>query len=343
MASFVNANLGSDSESDDSDFDPTKEAGHEGVSEEEVSGDDENPNNAGKKSKKKVKKSDSKRSGGCFQEETAKDEESEKMKLEFQKEQEEIKEQNEKKKNDDIWSDFLKDVGGSSGQKKPLKSGGGLGSLTSMSNKKGSKKPASNSKAKSTTVKKPASSIASIFDTFSTDTLEDKKPEKIQEQPKSLMSSIFESVKQTTEAKKETEAQEKADENKLKITKVFDFAGETVEVTKEVEKDSKEAKQFLKKQENEAKVAKSATKRPGGLNSIMGVISDKAPKMGTLDKSKMDWNDYVKKEGIKEELESHNRGKDGYVEKQMFLERADYRRFEIEREAREKSRKTLTK
>ena len=43
----------------------------------------------------------------------------------------------------------------------------------------------------------------------------------------------------------------------------------------------------------------------------MGVISDKAPKMGTLDKSKMDWNDYVKKEGIKEELESHNRGKDG--------------------------------
>lgn len=104
MASFVNANLGSDSESDDSDFDPTKEAGHEGVSEEEVSGDDENPNNAGKKSKKKVKKSDSKRSGGCFQEETAKDEESEKMKLEFQKEQEEIKEQNEKKKNDDIWS-----------------------------------------------------------------------------------------------------------------------------------------------------------------------------------------------------------------------------------------------
>ena len=32
-----------------------------------------------------------------------------------------------------------------------------------------------------------------------------------------------------------------------------------------------------------------------------------------------------------------------YVEKQMFLERADYRRFEIEREAREKSRKTLTK
>ena len=40
MASFVNANLGSDSDSDDQDFDPTKEAGHI-VSEEENSGDDE--------------------------------------------------------------------------------------------------------------------------------------------------------------------------------------------------------------------------------------------------------------------------------------------------------------
>lgn len=65
--------------------------------------------------------------------------------------------------------------------------------------------------------------------------------------------------------------------------------------------------------------------------------------MGTLDKSKIDWDSYVKEEGIKEELETHNKGKDGYVEKQMFLERADYRRFEIEKAAREKSRKSLTK
>ena len=40
MASFVNSNLGSDSDSgDDQDFDPTKESGHV-VSEEENSGDD---------------------------------------------------------------------------------------------------------------------------------------------------------------------------------------------------------------------------------------------------------------------------------------------------------------
>ena len=57
----------------------------------------------------------------------------------------------------------------------------------------------------------------------------------------------------------------------------------------------------------------------------------------------MDWNKYVAEEGIKEELETFNKGKDGYVEKQMFLERADYRRFEIEKEAREKTRKPLNK
>ena len=82
-------------------------------------------------------------------------------------------------------------------------------------------------------------------------------------------------------------------------------------VTKEVEKDSKEAKQYLKQQEKNEVAKVSGQKRPGGLSSIMGVISGKAPKMGTLDKSKMDWNKFVTEEGIKEDLESHNRGKDG--------------------------------
>jgi hypothetical protein len=94
-------------------------------------------------------------------------------------------------------------------------------------------------------------------------------------------------------------------------------------VTKEVEKDSKEAKQFLKKQEQKqssepAAAASSSSsfqatnKRPaGGLSSLMGVISGKTPKMGCLDKSKMDWNTFVSEQGIKEDLQSHNRGKDG--------------------------------
>ena len=91
-----------------------------------------------------------------------------------------------------------------------------------------------------------------------------------------------------------------------KITVCFAFR-----VTKEVEKDSKEAKQYIKQQEKNDEAKVTAQKRPGGLGSIMGVISGKTPKMGCLDKSKMDWNKFVEDEGIKEDLQSHNRGKDG--------------------------------
>ena len=80
----------------------------------------------------------------------------------------------------------------------------------------------------------------------------------------------------------------------------------------------------------------------GGLSNLVNSINKK-PKMGCLDKSKMDWDQYVAKEGIKEELETFNKGKDGYVEKQMFLERADHRRFEQEKAAREKTRTPLNR
>lgn len=336
----MNADLGSDSDSDDGDFDPTKEK-HEGASEEENSGDDENPSSGNKKKKKD--KNVKSRNKGCFQLETPNDTEDDAMKEEFKKEQEELQVIATEKKNDDIWSDFLKDAGPS---KKPKNvAGGGLGSLSSISKPKKSTGNENKAKAKSKT--KPAkSSIDSLFDTFeSGNKIEDvieKPPEKIPEQPKSLMSSIFEAVKNKTgDQKVETSSEE--GQGKMKITKVFDFAGESVEVTKEVEKDSKEAKQYIKQQEKNDDAKVSAQKRPGGLGSIMGVISGKTPKMGCLDKSKMDWNKFVDDEGIKEDLQSHNRGKDGYVEKQMFLERSDHRRFEIEKAAREKSRKLENK
>ena len=90
-------------------------------------------------------------------------------------------------------------------------------------------------------------------------------------------------------------------------------------MTKEVDKDSKEAKKFLKTQSEGGASASpassapssAATKRPGGLSSIMNVISGKKAKMGCLDKSKLDWNKFVAEEGIKEELQTHNKGKDG--------------------------------
>ena len=115
--------------------------------------------------------------------------------------------------------DFLKDVGTNS--KKKSSSGGGLGSLSSMSKQKKS------SSVRNKTCKSKQTPISSIFDTFSSKTPAEK--EKPAEQPKSLMSSIFESVKKSSSDPKEVEKEEETDESKMKITKVFDFAGEAVE------------------------------------------------------------------------------------------------------------------
>ncbi|XP_039112388.1 craniofacial development protein 1 isoform X2 [Hyaena hyaena] len=132
---------------------------------------------------------------------------------------------------------------------------------------------------------------------------------------------------------------------KVKITKVFDFAGEEVRVTKEVDATSKEAKSFFKQNEKEKPQAAgpaavpplpvgSGLKRSSGMTTLLGKIGAKKQKMSTLEKSKLDWESFKEEEGIGEELAIHNRGKEGYIERKAFLDRVDHRQFEIERDLR---------
>ncbi|DAA20341.1 hypothetical protein E5288_WYG011460 [Bos mutus] len=132
---------------------------------------------------------------------------------------------------------------------------------------------------------------------------------------------------------------------KVKITKVFDFAGEEVRVIKEVDATSKEAKSFFKQNEKEkpqsnvppavpSLPAGSGLKRSSGMSSLLGKIGAKKQKMSTLEKSKLDWESFKEEEGIGEELAIHNRGKEGYIERKAFLDRVDHRQFEIERDLR---------
>ncbi|KAF9426763.1 swr complex subunit [Podila epigama] len=58
-------------------------------------------------------------------------------------------------------------------------------------------------------------------------------------------------------------------------------------------------------------------------------------KLSTLEKTKMDWNQFVGQEGLEHELKQHN--KNGYVEKQAFLDRA-HARQEIQIKASKKRR-----
>ncbi|XP_074864459.1 craniofacial development protein 1 isoform X3 [Carettochelys insculpta] len=138
------------------------------------------------------------------------------------------------------------------------------------------------------------------------------------------------------------EPEKPKDTARVTITKVFDFAGEEVRVTKEVDAASKEAKSFLKQQEKEkAQTATptslptvSGVKRPSGMSSLLGKIGSKKQKMSTLEKSRLDWESFKEEEGIGEELAIHNRGKEGYIDRKAFLGRVDHRQFEIERDLR---------
>ncbi|MGH0148370.1 UNVERIFIED_CONTAM: hypothetical protein FKN15_012691 [Acipenser sinensis] len=169
-----------------------------------------------------------------------------------------------------------------------------------------------------------------------------QKPQTASVQPTPPATGASKSQGETKEAEKPKES------SKVTITKVFDFAGEEVRVTKEVDADSKEAKFFLKKQQGEETeqqtlprpessaepTASSGGKRPVGIGSILNRIGGKKQKMSTLEKSKLDWDSFKNEEGIGEELVTHNRGKEGYVERKAFLERVDHRRFELEKSLR---------
>ncbi|KAM8983630.1 craniofacial development protein 1 isoform 1-T1 [Ara ararauna] len=183
--------------------------------------------------------------------------------------------------------------------------------------------------------------------------VERRKEEEIKKKEDALWASFLSDVGQKPKPEASTQAekaegersgkklQEKPkDSGKVTITKMFDFAGEEVRVTKEVDSTSKEAKAFLKQQEKWQSAAPaslptvSGVKRPSGMSSLLGKIGSKKQKMSTLEKSKLDWESFKEEEGIVEELAIHNRGKDGYIERKAFLERVDHRQFEIERDLR---------
>lgn len=137
---------------------------------------------------------------------------------------------------------------------------------------------------------------------------------------------------------------------KVTVSEIFEFAGETVVVSKEVDQNCQatmknNGKTILSRSDVKKSPPKdvqdsqsSGIKRPGGLGSVIGAILNKKQKLSTLQKSMLDWNSFKKDEGIEEELDQHRRGKDSYVDKQAFLQRSDLRQFEIERDIRLSSR-----
>ena len=61
-------------------------------------------------------------------------------------------------------------------------------------------------------------------------------------------------------------------------------------------------------------------KKAGGLAAMAASLGGKPAKLSTLEKSKLDWNKHVAKEGLEDDLTRAR--KDGYLGKKDFLDRA---------------------
>ncbi|CAF1715949.1 unnamed protein product [Brassica oleracea var. botrytis] len=110
---------------------------------------------------------------------------------------------------------------------------------------------------------------------------------------------------------------------KIEITEVKDFAGQEIEVKRLVEAGSKEASS-----------SSSSAGATSGVDAVLEQIKKKQ-KLSVLDKTKKDWGEYKEEnKGVEDELDKYKKSSDKYLDKVSFLERADYRQFEKERDAR---------
>lgn len=107
----------------------------------------------------------------------------------------------------------------------------------------------------------------------------------------------------------------------LQIKEVRDFAGQEIEVKKFIDADSKEA------------LEKAKAPPPSGVDAVLEQIKKKQ-KLSVLDKSKKDWGEFKEDKKLEEELDAYKKSSNQYLDKVSFLQRADYREFERERDAR---------
>lgn len=115
--------------------------------------------------------------------------------------------------------------------------------------------------------------------------------------------------------------------NTVKVSEKQEFAGEEVEVEREVQEGSKAAKVHEERERQ-----REATK---GFDAVIAMMNGKK-KLSTLDKSKLDWRSWKKQQGRHEQadLEKHVRSGTTHIERNEFLHKAEWAEYEKERDAR---------
>jgi hypothetical protein len=125
----------------------------------------------------------------------------------------------------------------------------------------------------------------------------------------SKVDELWKSFTSTTSNSKTTTTAAATDSPKP-VTKVVDYAGEKVTISVPTP---------------------PSLKRPAASSSAsvldrLGI--GKKQKISTLEKSRLDWAAHKESESLTDDLDSHRRGKDSYVERKAFLERSELRQHD---------------
>ncbi|CEL95433.1 unnamed protein product [Vitrella brassicaformis CCMP3155] len=124
---------------------------------------------------------------------------------------------------------------------------------------------------------------------------------------------------------------EVADAGKMTVTEQVRFAGESITLQRKVDKSSREAQKFQRGQDRKRKQELGG--KFGAIEQMLkGLSGQKA--VTSVHKSAVEWQNFKEQAGIEEELKQKT--KDGYLQKQSFLLRADWRQHEIELAKRRK-------
>ena len=151
----------------------------------------------------------------------------------------------------------------------------------------------------------------------------DGKPNDDDARMKKLMEVAKDAVEKANEATR-LRAEESA-----RFLETRNFAGKMVEVETEYVEGTKEAKAHAKRAEALAK---------GGIDAVLAQLME-PKKLNVLDKTRADWRSVKDDDAeLQEDLQHHARGGRTYREQQEFLQNADYREYELERDARLASR-----
>jgi len=153
---------------------------------------------------------------------------------------------------------------------------------------------------------KPTHNVAPSVSKTESDLSEKKK----EDNSKAPEKSVFEHI-----VIPRLENDQPAEVGRIRIEETYDFAGESIKVTKEVD------------------ISEIKKRKASQSNAMENVLQQlKKKKLTTKEKSAIDWEQFKKKEGIEDELKQA--AKTGFLEKQAFLQRSDFRQYEKERDVR---------